>query len=167
MAMPPVLDGAPAEGMTALFMLPARSKQDPEAWRVSASLYAHQKRIPEVRVQRRADGALVAYGKYPARAEDHRPVEWLNRGPTGLRCLNGCTCGWKAKTASPRMSTMWNSHAAHLRAVGAPPLDHYGDVVYAEGAAKGLTWNQWYAKTQAEVAAGTRGKDDTDPFQGA
>jgi hypothetical protein len=158
MALPPVVDGEPTEGMTPLFSLGPRSKQDPEAFRVAASLYAHQKNIPEVRLQRRKDGTLVAWGKYPARAEDHMPVAFLNRTGEGMRTLNGCSCGWKAKKASPRMSTMFNAHMAHLRSVGAPPRDDYSIEVYGEGPAKGLTWNQWYASHPGEDPFGERPK---------
>jgi hypothetical protein len=99
---------------------------------------------------------LEAFGEYRGKASDHQPVIWFNRSGQGVRMLEGCTCGWKAKKGSLRGSTVWNMHMAHLRSVGAPPRHDYSDARYAEGAAKGLIWAEWYALHPGG-----------DPFEGA
>jgi hypothetical protein len=75
----------------------------------------------------------------------HLPIINRNTTGAGIGTYLSCTCGWEPKAMPQRMSTRTNAHQAHLRAVGAAPVD-YSQATYATGLpAAGMTWEQWYA----------------------
>ena len=84
------------------------------------------------------------------RPEDHKPVYVLapdKRMPNRKGWAIGCSCGAKPATLSLRISMRLVWFQAHVKKLGLPRImrlgqDPYGSAVYAEGPAKGLTWEQ-------------------------
>lgn len=96
----------------------------------------------------REEQERLAAGKAAGhRVEDHQPAEYLT--PTGWAW--GCTCGKHAGKSSARMSMSHVWFANHVKKLGLPRLNHqgdahYGKAVYMDGPAKGLTWDEAYAR---------------------
>lgn len=97
--------------------------------------------------ERLAAGAAAGH-----RAQDHQPVNLrLPSQCGGRQWAIGCSCGQHAPKASARMSMVCVWFAGHVKKLGLPRFDHcgdgnYGPSTYAEGPAKGLTWDEAYAR---------------------
>lgn len=98
--------------------------------------------LEEDEKRRLAAGAAAGH-----KVEDHQPAEYLT--PTGWTF--GCTCGQHSGKRSARSSTRHVWFAAHVKKLGLPRFfacgsTGYGFPVYQDGPAKGLTWNEAYAR---------------------
>lgn len=103
--------------------------------------------LQQEEAERLAAGAAAGH-----RVPDHQPVELrLPEQYGGTRWAIGCSCGQHAPKASARMSARCVWFAGHVKKLGLPRFDHmgdgnYGKAIYAVGPAKGLTWDEAYAK---------------------
>ena len=82
-----------------------------------------------------------------ARTEAHQPT--MCRTPTGWAM--GCSCGQDPGKRSARASMMHVWFAAHVKKLGLPRFvcvrdGNYGEPVYMDGPAKGLTWDEARAR---------------------
>ncbi len=75
------------------------------------------------------------------RDEDHQPIYYFLPEESSQV---GCSCGYRAKKPNQRMSTMFNSYAAHRRHPGLTRMSYYNPR-YTEGPAKGMTWDEAHA----------------------